>query len=351
MNNEPIITMRADASAGIGAGHVTRCLALAQAWQDEGGQARLLCGSIPDQLRALIEDEGITIDAIEMPRGSREDALATRARLEETGAGALVLDGYDFDREYQTAVRSADIPLLIIDDDAQVGGYEADLILDPNPGAEPDRYEPRPADTGLLLGAGYTLLRREFRTFERSGKTFAGDDGRVLVTLGGGDAHRLLRIVLRGLARTGLEHLEVTVTAGGSNEEQDDLRRLAGELELEVNLRDHVSDMVTLMAGADFAISAGGSTCWELAFMGVPGLTIIRIENQHLIADELDSAGILVSLGEEAEMDERKIAARITTLLAAPERRAEMSRKGKALVDGQGALRVIQAIRRVMERG
>jgi len=216
MKTKPTIVMRADASAEIGAGHVIRCLALAQAWHDGGGLARLFCSAIPDWLRAVVEDEGIAVDPIRAPRGSREDALATRTRVEETGAGALVLDGYCFDREFQTTVRSGGIPLLMIDDDGQAGGYDADLILDPNPATDPLRYDARPVDTGLLLGPGYALLRREFRTAGRGGRKFAMDDARLLVTLGGGDAQRSTQVVLRGLARTGLEHLEVTVTAGGA---------------------------------------------------------------------------------------------------------------------------------------
>jgi len=34
--------------------------------------------------------------------------------------------------------------------------------------------------------------------------------------------------------------------------------------------------MPELMAWADFAVSAGGSTCWELAFMGLPALVLIQ---------------------------------------------------------------------------
>jgi len=99
------------------------------------------------------------------------------------------------------------------------------------------------------------------------------------------------------------------------------------------------------MADTDLAISAGGSTCWELAFMGVPGVTIIRAENQRRIAETLDDAGILRTLGEAAAVDEEMIAGVVTALLGSPDHRAEMSARGEALTDGRGAERVAGELR------
>ncbi len=352
MTTEPTIVIRADASAVIGAGHVIRCLALAQAWHDGGGLARLFCSEIPDWLRAVVEEEGIAVDPVGALRGSRGDALTTRDRLEETGAGALVLDGY-FDQEYQATVRSGNIPLLVIDDDGQAGGYDADLILDPNPGTDPLRYEARPVDTELLLGAGYALLRREFRNRIRTGKTISLEDHVILITLGGGgEADGLAAMVLRALDRIVPGGIgRAIVVGGGVSGFSAELTEMAARMPVEIELRTHVEDISSLMDRADIVISGGGSTCWELAFMGVPGLTIIRAENQRLIAEELDAAGILLNLGGEAGLSEGKVATAIDALLASPDRRGEMSRKGQALVDGQGASRAIEAIRGVMERG
>ena len=50
-------------------------------------------------------------------------------------------------------------------------------------------------------------------------------------------------------------------------------------------------NMAELMAWADVAISAAGSTAWELACMGLPAALIVVAENQTGIAAALVREG------------------------------------------------------------
>ena len=51
------------------------------------------------------------------------------------------------------------------------------------------------------------------------------------------------------------------------------------------------------MLWAELAITAAGSTCWELACLGVPAVTIVTAENQRGIAASLSHAGITQDAG------------------------------------------------------
>ncbi len=201
----------------------------------------------------------------------------------------------------------------------------------------------------MLLGTEYALLRREFRDREPARRTVATGDFRVLVTLGGGETDGLISSVLGALDHIDAERIHVVVVAGGTREFFEEVTGLAGRLHVAIDVKHHVRDMPSMMTEADIAISGGGSTCWELAFMGVPGLTIIQAENQRLIAERLHAAGILECLGLEAEVREDDIATAIVALLASEERREEMSLRGHALVDGQGAMRVTEELHGIVE--
>ena len=87
------------------------------------------------------------------------------------------------------------------------------------------------------------------------------------------------------------------------------------------------------------ALSASGSTCWELAFMGVPTVIIVTADNQRAIAERLDAAGVAESLGWHADVEELEIADACAALRGNHARRREMSEKGRLLVDGRGAER------------
>ncbi|MEP6664777.1 MAG: GNAT family N-acetyltransferase, partial [Verrucomicrobiota bacterium] len=95
-----------------------------------------------------------------------------------------------------------------------------------------------------------------------------------------------------------------------------------------------------LMAKADLAIAAGGSTAWELAYMGLPALVLILAENQRANAERLGEAGIAENLGLASTAMPEVLAEQIKKLASDPDRRVAMSQNGRALVDGFGNMRV-----------
>jgi UDP-2,4-diacetamido-2,4,6-trideoxy-beta-L-altropyranose hydrolase len=338
------LLVRADASALIGAGHVMRCLALTQAWQDAGGKVFFASRELPEALRGRLERQGIGVLEIDAATGTIEDARATCERARSVGAGALVVDGYPFNAEFQGAVREAVRPTLVIDDHGQAGRYDADFVLDQNLGADTSAYEGVATGTRLLLGPRFALLRREFRERRRAEKTIPSMASRVLVTLGGGDPGNATLMVMRALDRIDAGPREIVVAVGGANERRDELAREAERLQAPIRVQYDVGDMPALMAWADVAVSAGGSTCWELAFMGVPGVTLVQAENQRPIAERLDAAGIVLNLGRATACDEEAVARAVAALCSSAERRETMSRRGRALTDGRGGERVVEEL-------
>ena len=154
------LLVRADGSAAIGAGHVMRCLALAPAWQDAGGDVTFAASSLGDTLRRRLIDEGVRVVDLDAPPGSRLDTEATVHHARQAGADWVVADGYDFDAAYQRCVHESGLKLLVLDDYGHAEHYHADLVLNLNLDAEESLYAHRDPATQLLLGTRYALLRR-----------------------------------------------------------------------------------------------------------------------------------------------------------------------------------------------
>lgn len=341
---QPILIFRVDAGVAMGTGHVMRCLALAQAWHDQGGHCVFAMAETTAVLEARIRDEKFEFVPITALPGSLQDA----AQLVQLGlarhASWIVVDGYQFDVDYQRAMKAAGLKLLVIDDTAHVGAYVADLVLDQNAHADENLYQHRENDTRLLLGSRYALLRREFKAWREWNRTIAPDGRKVLVTIGGSDPDNLTLIAISALRLLAEDQLEGTVVVGGSNPHADQIEAEIRSTGGSIRLRKNVPNMPELMADADVAISAAGSTCWEMCFLGLPAMLIDVAENQSPIAEELDRRGIAIHPGSSRDVTAEKMAAQLKSLLASRERRTAMSERGRDLVDGRGAERVASAM-------
>ncbi|PYV75576.1 MAG: UDP-2,4-diacetamido-2,4,6-trideoxy-beta-L-altropyranose hydrolase, partial [Acidobacteria bacterium] len=117
------LIIRADATAAIGHGHVMRCLALAQAWQDRGGECVFAMAEPIPEMKARLCTEGFEVIPFTVASGSSDDAaqLAELARVRD--ASWIVVDGYQFRTEYHRALKSAGVRLLVIDDSGHAGSY------------------------------------------------------------------------------------------------------------------------------------------------------------------------------------------------------------------------------------
>jgi spore coat polysaccharide biosynthesis predicted glycosyltransferase SpsG len=148
-------------------------------------------------------------------------------------------------------------------------------------------------------------------------------------------------MVVRALGRLDRENLSCTVVIGGSNPNESSITATTERTDVSVDLRSDVDDMASLMAEHDVAVSAGGSTCWELAFMGIPNVILVLADNQRGIAEGLEEAGTAENLGWHEEIGREEIPNQIETLLQNDAQRLRMARRAQELVDGKGAERVL----------
>ena len=325
------LIIRVDAGGKIGTGHIMRCIALSQAWQDQGGHVTFLSKCESEVLHKRIIDEGFNFISIEKPHPNSDDLGHTLQILEQLKTQNsklktwLVLDGYHFTPEYQKSIRDVGCRLLVIDDMNHLPCYHADILLNQNIHASSMHYS-CDRDTVKLLGCEYALLRREFLKYKDRKREIPDKAKKIMVTMGGADSKNVTLKVIRALNNLNDPELEIRIVVGPANHHLSSLKKELSFSPFDFDLLRSEHNMPELMAWADMAISAGGSTCWELVFMGLPGLITTVAENQAGIAEGLGKAGAAIDLGWHEDISVNQCAEALQEILQDKNKRSRLSR-------------------------
>lgn len=338
---EEHLTIRADAGTRMGTGHLMRCIALGQAWLQMQGPVTFVSICESESLRQRLCQESFSVDFLSSTATLSDAWQSAQAVLSAYPGSWIAFDGYHF--EQSDYLRAGDLGhrVLAIEDFERLSYYPVDLLLNQNIGAELFAYAS--GASAHLLGTQYVLLRDEFllwRDWHRQTPEIAK---KILVTLGGGDPDNQTLKVLKAVLSIE-ESLEVIVVVGGSNPHLAQLAQEAADFP-NVRILQNANNMPELMAWADMAISAGGSTCWELAFMGLPTVTIVIAENQIEIAEGLSRSGFSINLGwfEQVRLDHIKES--VEDLLRNQMERGRRTAQAARLVDGEGRQRIVSCMR------
>lgn len=338
--------IRADADSRIGTGHVMRCIALAQACRKKGMRVVFVGRVESETIRNRLSKEGFELVPVanSHPDAADLELLLQLLGQEEKRNTWTVLDGYHFGPDYQRAVHEAGGKLLVIDDYAHHKAYYADILVNQNIDASQLQYDIVVPGAICLRGPRYALLRQEFLSSSKRERHFPVRAINILITLGGADPDNVTGMVLKAIREIGVKDLEIRVIVGPANPNMAGIEKELSGSPFWWRIMTTAEDMPSMMAWADLAISAGGSTCWELAFMGVPAAVIILAENQAANASGLQEEGVAVNFGWFHGIQGETLADSLVALIGNRESRRNMSVKGRQLVDGRGARRVAERL-------
>lgn len=332
-----MIWFRADAGREIGMGHIRRCLSVAEALKELGEQT---CFLLADSAAVpLLDAQGQDYRVLDSSWQKPEEELNTLLpMLRESGRGVFFADSYYMTAEYLRQVREV-MPVCYMDDKG-IPGLPVDLLVNYNIFAKQSLYTPGDGKTDYLLGTQYAPLRREFRNAYQPVRNMAE---RVLITTGGSDRYNLAgRIVENALQKLDTRDLEYCVVSGPYNEYLPQLAELEEQHE-NVHIYQNVTNMSELMRSCDIAVTAGGSTMYELCAVGVPILCFSFVDNQEKVVEGFREQKVVCFAGNYLTQGARMITLitdQIALLQSSVRLREKSSEKERVLVDGQGAWRI-----------
>lgn len=351
------IVFRVDASLQAGAGHVMRCLTLADALRATGAHCSFICRQHPGNLISLVQARGYHVVPLSTPHqvasqdaqpyaqwlgaSWQEDAQQTLAAIRtcSTTPQWLVVDHYALDERWENAVKSAGQRMLVIDDLAN-RPHNADILIDQTFERNPEDYRALvPQHCVRKCGIENVLLRPEFDEWRPTSleRRTPATLKKILVSLGGVDKDNISRQILLAIDQCKPPtDIEVCLVLGESSPWIAEMRQFIKTLQYKVELKVAVDNMAELLAACDLAIGAAGTSAWERCCLGVPTIMLVLADNQREIAARLSASGAaqLVMLGPELQ---REFVAAIQTFIAEPSALQRMSDLAAALVPCSGA--------------
>ncbi len=328
-----------------------RCLALANMLKNNNINVEFICREHKGNLIDKIRLSGFYVHELDLLEGveyygklshsymlgatQKQDANNCINILKSQENDWIVVDHYALDENWHYKLRPYCKRIMVIDDLAD-RKYQCDILLDQTFGRQKIDYLPLvPSGCELLLGSKYALLRSEFIQWRGYSlrRRFRPQFKRLLINMGGVDINNITGKVVKELQTCILpREVHIIIVMRGKSPHLENVQDIANSLPYEVEIKTDVCNMAEIMANADIAIGASGSSTWERCCMGLPTIQIIIAKNQIFLAKMLESYG-LVKLATEIN--------EINSLLSESSRwMGKISRKSSKICSGTGVFKV-----------
>lgn len=366
----PDIWIRTDGNEKIATGHLMRCLSIARACADH---QKSVCFLVADtQSETLLQERfsfpsEFEIKCLHSDYQDMEKELPVLERImhQEHSSSEHILskksswilvDSYYVTASYLRALKTWGYVAYL--DDLALFSYPVDCIInyDVSENKKPDCYN---AAARCLLGTAYTPLRAQFQNVPY---VVRRDAEHILISTGGIDpfqvAEKLLdRMIVRSHIKTEVEqlsdsvlsvptHYKYHILTSRLNSCYNRLIALSSKYP-NIHIYENVKDMAGLMSRCDLAVSAGGTTLYELCAVGVPTISFVMADNQ-LSAVETFAASDIIPCAGDARIDIDGVLDAIWHFLVEKQmsysKRLELSDKMRSFVDGYGAVRIAEAL-------
>lgn len=273
------IVFRADGNRNIGLGHVYRCAAMAELLLDNFEIAFAICK--PDEY-ILKEVKKVSHKIISLPVPTDLSSFYNELNSHLNGTEVVVLDGYNFNAEYENTVKMNAAAVISIDD-IPSRHFAADCVINFCGAIRPTDYS-KEFYTQLYLGFDYLFLRSPFLRVTPRQKA---NNGALLLNMGGTDSGNETEKILKEILSLGFSG-KIVIVVGQSFIPSASLKSLIDSSSL-ITVKQGISaqEMFNTMAECVMAILPPSTVALE--YLSTGGTLFINqtAENQRCIREYL----------------------------------------------------------------
>lgn len=347
--NEMSFVFRVDASIRIGAGHVMRCLAVAEQLKKYVQTIVFICRKSDADLISYIQAQGyqvVALSALEKSASLDNELISLHLGVEESVLFTLkkyypcycIVDHYKIDWRWESAIQPFCKKLCVIDDLAN-RKHSADFLLDSELGDKKAKYRRLlPPTCKLLLGPSYALLRAEFKELtplvQKKIEQFQEVKG-ILINVGAYDQKNIIPTIVRVILSLSVK-VKIRIVVSSKSPNIHEIRSLVDQSPHDITLCCDVKEMALEIIKSDFSVGSVGGGAYERAALGVPGCIIPTANNQENIAKEFERLE-LATLVVLNQYFIQNLTNALMVLINSPRRLKQMAINGVKKIDVYGA--------------
>lgn len=335
------VLIRADGNEKIGSGHIMRTKSIAAELKGLG--AKVLYALADERGKKLINNEFQSV-VLSSNYECLDDEINTLSSvIKEQKIKLILLDSYFVTPKYFKELKKL-VKVAYIDD-LDAFAYECEALISYGAFFDKNEYKARQnLAKKHFLGSKFAPLRTQFRNSQKSSKNT--QKKQVLLTTGNTDLLGIMpRLLEAFLGDESLKNLEFLAISGAFNEHENKLLALSAKHK-NIKVLKNPENMAQIMREADFVLSAGGSTLYELASLAKAVICFSIAANQNNIKSWADTGAMLYA--GDAKADSHSVVAKSVNLLKSllnDENLAKtLGQKAHFFVDGKGAIRLAKEL-------
>ena len=335
-----MLFFRVDANREIATGHLMRCLTIAEEAKNRGINATFIMAE--GDFYEYLHNKGFSTYILQSDYQNMEEEIpAMKHLIQELHISKLIIDSYFVTEGYFHEISQCTKTVYI--DDLCKEVYLCDMLICYANYYQKLSYEEKYSrNTRLVLGCAYVPLRNAFTDIKE--KEIPNEVKEILIMSGGTDPFHVCRDIMERVMTEDNARYRFTAICGKYNADYSFLKeRYEGKHNAEI--LQNVENMEYYMKRADVAISAGGTTLYELCACGTPTICYSYADNQLDNVTSFHEDGIMIYAGDIRNNGcPDQITEALEHLLCDGQLRGRLSKKMQQKVDGKGAARIVEEI-------
>lgn len=338
-----MIVFRADANAYIATGHLFRCISIAKCCAAAGEKCVFLLAE--DTYTEKLEQEHIAYQVLNIKWNDWDSGIEkVKQSVRNYRADCLVVDSYQVTHNFFEQMVS-EVPVFYLDDLCKYR-YKLNAVLHYSEWEDEHIIDKLYAGTEVSVYAGmqYVPLREEFVCeHEKIEKIYD-----FLITTGGSDTYHVTWRLLQGmLTKPWFSKKSFCIVLGAMNKDDREIKELCNDYS-NITVLQNINNMNEVMCQSRCAVTAGGTTVYELMASGIPFVCFGFSDDQVYFGKRLEKKGVCFWAGDARKSTENVVRQIILSIEKMDSQSAiekySVIVRNKNLVDGKGAARIADSI-------